>query len=117
MNRHTTSKSFSISSRAQLRLIFFLALFGLVINIAPLHAADVTWDNGAANLTWDTSSLNWSGSLWNNANGDGAIFSSAAGAIDVNTPINVNSLSFTANGFTLNGTGPLTFVSGSSTLG
>ena len=39
------------------------------------------------------------------------------GTIDVTAPINVNSLNFTANGYTLGGAGSLTFVDGSSTFG
>jgi len=86
------------------------------MSVAPVRAGDVTWDNGAATSNWNTSDLNWSGSAWNNANGDGAIFGSTGiGAINVNAPINVNSLNFTSNGYTLNGTGPLTFVTGTST--
>ena len=85
---------------------------------SPLRAADVTWDNGSANLLWDLSSLNWSGAAWNNLAGDGAIFGpTGVGTIDVTAPINVNSLNFTANGYTLGGAGSLTFVDGSSTFG
>src|SRR4030095_9978837 len=57
----------------------------------------------------------WSGNLWNNSNGDGANFGSTGiGAINVNAPINVKSLNFTSTGYTLNGSGPLTFVGGTS---
>ena len=55
---------------------------------------------------------------WNNATGDGAIFAATgAGAINVASAINVNSLTFNANGYTLGGAGSLTFVAGSSTAG
>jgi autotransporter-associated beta strand protein len=82
----------------------------------PALAADVTWDNGSGNLSWDTTSLNWTGAAWNNAAGDGAVFgATGAGAISVPGPINVNSISFTVNGYTLNGAGPITFVDGVST--
>ncbi len=85
---------------------------------SSLRAADVTWDNGSANLLWDLSSLNWSGAAWNNLAGDGAIFGpTGVGAINVMALINVNSLNFTANGYTLGGAGSLTFVDGDSTLG
>ncbi|MFL6530835.1 MAG: beta strand repeat-containing protein, partial [Chthoniobacterales bacterium] len=88
------------------------------LSITPLLAADVTWDNGFGNFLWDLSSPNWSGALWNNAPGNGAVFgATGAGAINVSAPINVDSLGFLANGYTLNGTGPITFVKGSSTLG
>src|SRR5262249_54053689 len=38
-----------------------------------------------------------------------------AGTINVSQPINVDSLNFTVDGYSLNGTGPLSFVAGSST--
>jgi autotransporter-associated beta strand protein len=81
-----------------------------------VRAADVSWDNGAANMQWDTSSLNWTGAAWNNAAGDGAIFNATgAGAISVPGPINVNSMNFTVDGYSLNGPGPFNFVNGTST--
>jgi autotransporter-associated beta strand protein len=79
-------------------------------------AGDVNWDNGSGNFSWDTTSLNWSGAAWNNAGGDGAIFgATGAGAINVPGPINVNSINFTVDGYTLNGAGPINFVPGTST--
>jgi autotransporter-associated beta strand protein len=81
----------------------------------PVWAADVTWD-GATNFSWDTASPNWNGAAWNNAAGNGAIFgATGAGAISVPGAIDVNSMNFTANGYTLNGSGPFTFVDGIST--
>ena len=83
-----------------------------------LRAADVTWNNGSASFLWNLTDLNWSTGMWNNANGDGAIFgATGVGTISVASPINVNSLNFTANGYTLGGAGSLTFVAGNSTLG
>jgi hypothetical protein len=80
------------------------------------RAGDVTWNNGSSNFLWDTTSLNWSGSAWNNAAGDGAIFgATGVGAISLPGPINVNSLNFTVGGYSLNGTGPLSIANGTST--
>ena len=85
---------------------------------SSLRAADVTWNNGSGSFLWNLSDMNWSTGAWNNANGDGAIFgATGVGTINVTAPINVNSLSFTANGYSLNGAGPLTFVDGTSTQG
>jgi autotransporter-associated beta strand protein len=82
----------------------------------PLHAADRTWDNGSSDFLWNTSSVNWTGSAWNNAAGDGAIFGpTGVGAINVPGPININSLNFTVDGYSLTGAGPLNFVDGIST--
>ena len=70
----------------------------------PLHGADVNWDNGSTNFLWNTSSLNWTTAAWNNANGNGAIFgATGVGEIQLPGPINVNSLNFTVDGYTLNG--------------
>jgi len=85
---------------------------------AKLRAADVTWNNMSGSFLWNLTDMNWSTGLWNNANGDGAIFgATGAGAINVADGINVNSLTFNANGYTLGGAGSLRFVSGSSTAG
>src|SRR4051812_3027210 len=92
------------------------AAVAILAAASAAHAGDVNWDNGSANFLWDTSSLNWTGAAWNNANGDGAIFgTTGVGAINLPGPINVNSLNFTVDGYSLNGTGPLNFVNGTST--
>ena len=94
-----------------------LVLALLFVIVAPLRAADVNWSNGSGTFKWNLTDPNWSTSLWNNANGDGAIFdATGAGPINVTSPINVDSLNLIASGYTFNGTGPLTFVSGTSTL-
>jgi autotransporter-associated beta strand protein len=80
------------------------------------RAADVTWNNGSTNFLWDTSSANWSTGAWNNGTGDGAIFNATGvGALNLTGPINVNSLNFTVDGYSLTGVGPLNFVNGVST--
>lgn len=82
----------------------------------PAMAGDVTWTNGSTNFMWDTSSANWNTGTWNNAGGDGAIFTAAGvGAITVPGPINVNSFDFQVDGYTLTGPGPLNIVNGLST--
>ena len=100
-----------------LRYASSLALALLFVVVAPLRAADVTWTNGSGSLNWNLTDPNWSTGAWNNGNGDGAIFdATGAGAINVTSPINVDSLDLIASGYSLNGTGPLTFVNGTSTL-
>src|ERR1043166_3388102 len=94
-----------------LSLVALTAGFGRVAD-----ASDVTWTNGSSNGLWDTSSLNWNTGAWNNANGDGAILdATGAGPINVVGPIQVNSLDFRVDGYSLNGTGPLNIVNGVST--
>ena len=101
-----------------LRYASSLALALLFVIVAPLRAADVTWNNGAGTSLWNLTDMNWNTGVWNNANGDGAIFdATGAGAINVTSPINVDSLNLIASGYSFNGTGPLTFVNGTSTLG
>jgi autotransporter-associated beta strand protein len=91
-----------------------LALLVLAASTSVALGGDVTWDNngGTGDFNWNTSSPNWTGAAWNNANGDGAIFSSTAagvvGAINVPGAITANSINFSANGYTLNGTGSIT---------
>ena len=100
-----------------LRYASSLALALLFVIVAPLRAADVTWTNGGGSSLWNLTDMNWNTGVWNNANGDGAIFDgTGAGAINVTTQINVDSLNLIANGYSFNGTGPLTFVNGTSTL-
>jgi autotransporter-associated beta strand protein len=92
-----------------------LALAVLTVASAA-HAADIDWTNGSGDFNWNTSSLNWSTGAWNNAGVDGAIFGAAGvGTVNVNAPVVVDSLSFTVDGYTLAGTGPITFATGAST--
>lgn len=101
-----------------LRYSSSLGLALLFVIVAPLRAADVTWTNGSGSSLWNLADMNWNTGAWNNANGDGAIFNgSGVGPINVSAQINVDSLNLTANGYSFNGTGPLTFVHGASTLG
>ena len=94
-----------------------LALALLFVIVAPLPAADVTWNNADGTSLWNLTDMNWSTGVWNNANGDRAIFdATGAGAINVTAPINIDSLNLIASGYSLNGTGPLTFVNGTGTL-
>jgi len=98
-----------------LRVVAAAVVGGLAL-MSVARAGDVNWDNGASNFIWDTSSLNWTGAAWNNAAGNGAIFgATGVGAISVPGPINVNSMNFTVNGYSLTGSGPITFVNGTST--
>src|SRR4051812_33168666 len=101
-----------------LRYTSSLALALLFVMVAPLRAADVTWNNGSASFNWNLTDPNWFTGLWNNGNGDGAVFgATGVGAINVATPINVNSIGFTASGYALNGLSPINLVTGTSSLG
>src|SRR6476619_2491062 len=108
-------KTYRLTNRS--RYLSSLALALLFLISPPLRAADVTWNNGSGSLNWNLTDPNWSTGVWNNANADGVIFdATGAGAINVTTPINVDSLNLIASGYSLNGTGPITFVNGTSTL-
>ena len=119
MNTHSTVALPSIRSRMETSRCSFLLTLALLFVIAgPLRAADVTWNNLTGNFKWDLTDANWSTGLWNNANGDGAIFGpTGMGTITVTEPINANSIGFTANGYTLDGPGPINLVNGNSSLG
>ncbi len=96
------------------------ALFALVLcagTAASAFATDKTWTNGSGNFQWDTSSLNWDGTAWSNAAGDGAVFIGFdTGTINVTKQINVDSLDFQGEGYILSGKGSLHIVDGASTL-
>src|ERR1051325_628851 len=86
-----------------LRTALSVALGLLCALAAPLRAADVTWTNGSASFNWNLTDANWSTGLWNNGNGDGAVFGpTGVGPINVTAPISVNSIGFTASGYALN---------------
>lgn len=98
------------------RLGTVLAMLNLGITANVAVAGDKTWDNGSTNFTWNTSSLNWTGTAWNNASGDGAIFGAiGTGSINVPGTINLDSINFQNSSYIFNGSGPLNFVIGSST--
>src|SRR6476620_8674513 len=81
----------------ELRRCLAAFAFGLVITFAsgqPSLAGDNTWTNAASNFTWNTTDGNWTNpAIWNNANGDGAIFGSTGiGTITVPGAITANSI-------------------------
>jgi fibronectin-binding autotransporter adhesin len=90
-----------------------IAIFAL--HHRSLKGQDSNWDNFSTNFQWDLVSPNWNaGGTW--TNGHGAIFDAmGTGAINMSGPISVNSLRFKANGYSINGTGVMTFVNGTST--
>jgi fibronectin-binding autotransporter adhesin len=112
LTRTTRSPRFAAGSNTLAAAMALMAAAGMA------HAGDVTWDNGAGSLLWDTSSLNWSGAAWSNANGDGAIFgATGAGAISVPGPVTARSLNFQVSGYSLSGPGPISLTGGgASTL-
>jgi len=62
-------------------------------------AATLTWNNGGANMQWDTSTANWTGSTWNNATPDDAVFSTnGAGTVTLTEPITAGSVTIGADG-------------------
>jgi fibronectin-binding autotransporter adhesin len=112
---NTSSSGFIFGVRVPALSIILLAAVSFSVS-NQARAGDVTWTNGSSNSQWDMSSLNWNTGAWNNAAGDGAIFNATGvGPINVTGPINVNSLNFTVDGYSLTGTGPINIVSGSST--
>src|SRR5215831_8135087 len=92
-----------------LRDASLLALALLSVIVAPLRADDATWNNADGSFLWNLTNMDWrrtsavDNGVWNNASGDGAIFgATGVGAINVPTSINVDSIGFLADGYTLN---------------
>ena len=73
----------------------------------PLAAADLTWDNsdGSEAFIWDNqSNTNWTGSMWNNATPDNAIFgATGVGTITLQEAITAGNLTFNTTGYTITG--------------
>jgi hypothetical protein len=113
---HGHSSPVVLSRTLASRIACFLTIAALVGTVARFARA-TSLEHGSGSFNWNLSDPNWSTGLWNNANGDGALFdATGAGAINVTAPINVDSLNVFASGYIFNGTGPLTFVDGSSAL-
>ncbi|MCE9608820.1 MAG: autotransporter-associated beta strand repeat-containing protein [Chthoniobacter sp.] len=73
------------------------ALLGL--HLAPaVHAATLTWDNGAATGNWNTTDTNWTGSIWNNATPDNAIFNNINGTVTLTQAITGGTLTYNNGG-------------------
>jgi autotransporter-associated beta strand protein len=77
----------------------FLISFLLIFSVTPalvttVHAADLTWNNGAATGNWNTTDANWTGSTWNNSAPDHAIFNTTTGTITLTQAISAGSFTF-----------------------
>ncbi|MBL8045917.1 MAG: autotransporter-associated beta strand repeat-containing protein, partial [Anaerolineales bacterium] len=90
-----------------------LLIFALLISPThqPALAASGAWRGPNSNL-WNDNT-NWTGASFPNATGETATFDSQAGVptdVEIPSGATLGTLTFdTANNFTLNGTGPLTF--------
>ena len=88
----------------------------VVATAISAQAASLTWDNGTSTWNWNTTDANWSGSLWNNATPDAAVFGAAGiGAVSVTVPITNQSVTITSEGYTLAGGGGTLRVNGAIT--
>ena len=88
----------------------------LLVALAPLqtNAAANTWNNAQANSRWDFTSTNWtSPTIW--ADGDDASFgATGAGDVNLGAAITAGNLTFSANGYTINGNGNFLTLSGTT---
>ena len=97
------------SPRRNSRLGRLLAALGTAAYSSHASAADYYWTDFGQTETWDLIATNWSAgntvAPWNNAGGDGAIFSAiGAGPVAVSSSgITAQRLLFTSNGYMLNG--------------
>jgi hypothetical protein len=88
-----------------------LTMIGLLLTAGFAQAQTLTWTGAAGNGLWDTTSNNWGGT-WNNSGAATAVFDGTGNGTSislVSTTINLNALKFTANGYTISGTGVLSF--------
>ena len=60
--------------------------------VTTVHAADLTWNNGAATGNWNTTDANWTGATWNQS--DNAIFNTTTGTIHLTENISAGSFTF-----------------------
>ena len=109
------------SSRSQsVPGVVALALFALA---GTVNASTVTWSptgqNSGGTGTWDVTDTEWfNGTVmlpWNNLAGDSASFGGTVGVITVVSPITVQDLLFTVDGYLITG-GTLTTSSGTMAL-
>ena len=110
-----------IASRLHLRTATLAGPLAILAALAiplPVRAVDQTWTNGLGNFAWTNLSGNWSPFVWNNGSVDSAFFNTTgAGTITLGSAITTRGLSFTANGYTINGGGNnLTLLAGSGSL-
>ncbi len=77
----------------------FVALAWL--SVCPLHAATMTWNNGANTSLWNATDANWSGSTWV-ANSD-ALFNATGGTVTASGVV-VNDITFNTSGYAISGT-------------
>jgi autotransporter-associated beta strand protein len=80
-----------MKSKSTSSLLLSTATLALASTIT-IHAADLTW-NAAINSNWNTTDANWSGSTWNNATPDNAIFHSVGGTVTLDSGISAGSVS------------------------
>lgn len=66
-----------------------------------VKGATLNWVGGDGQ--WNTSSPNWSGGAWNNANFDTALFGNAAGTVALMEAITAGGLNFVTSGYALTG--------------
>ena len=73
-----------------------------ILTITYAHAANLTWDNGAATGNWNTTDANWTGAVWNNALPDNAIFGATAiGTVTLTEAITTGNITFNNPGYTI----------------
>jgi autotransporter-associated beta strand protein len=89
------------------------ALFAVSLAVHPAHAVVLTWNNGGGDSTWSNTSgaLDWTGLAWSDSS-DALFAGSGVGTITLGTPINANSVTFTAPGYAISGGNSLTVAGG-----
>lgn len=103
-------------SNPLIRISSLLAAVSIALT-ATSYAANLTWDNGAATGNWNTTDANWTGSTWNNATPDNAVFNTNTGTINLTEAITAGSFTFGLTNANLTGafTGSALTINGNLT--
>lgn len=76
------------------------------IVLPAVYAADATWYDAGTGI-WNLSAMNWNAGATTWTDGDTAVFSGSGGNVTVSEAVAAAGLTFSANGYTVGGTGPI----------
>ena len=110
-------KAYAMKTKPTAHLSFPLATAIAALLAAPcVSASSLTWDNGATTGNWNTTDANWTGSVWNNATPDDALFgASGVGTVTLTEAIAAGSVSINTAGYTITGS-TITLSGGATAL-
>jgi len=118
VSRHSRERSMSTSKLARTLFVAAAVAAMLVIPAGVATATDLYWSGDG---TWNTTDANWgtvtggpyTGTTWNNATPDNAIFEGTAGTVTLGEPISIGDMTINADDYTITGN-TLNFAPGST---